>query len=165
MNFKEFFLGEERRKTGLYVSAVFNDATNDNLFSWAEKQNIPGNIEILPKKNYHTTILYSRKDLPKEEWINAFVTHRCIPKKFTVFPYDKNSKCIVLELIAPTLQTIHKELVNAGGTHDYPDYIPHVTLFRSDDKELDISGLELPKFELYTDRIKSEHLDLNWASK
>ena len=110
--------------------------------------------------------LYSRKNIPQSEWINLKVAHRLIPKSFNVFPYKAgNTKCVVMELISPSIEDIHKQLIKVGGTHDYDKFIPHVTLACDIDKTFDVKNLSLPKFELFTSRIKTEDLDLNWASK
>ena len=44
MNFKQFFLGEERRKTGVYVSGIFDTNSNEKLFEWANVQTLPADV-------------------------------------------------------------------------------------------------------------------------
>lgn len=170
MNFKEFFesttkvFKKEQRKTGVYISAKFDDKSEKQIYNWISSQNI-GDATISPIKDYHCTVIYSRKDIPKDEWINEIVLYRAKPKALRIFPYDKGSHCLVLELKSPSLEKLHKDIIKLGATHDYPDYIPHVTIAYGIDSDFKIDNLQLPEFELIITEIKSEKLDLDWASK
>lgn len=158
-------ISEKEELAGVYVSATLDESSTNNVFSFLSKQGIDESIKLTPEHEYHITILYSRKNIPKEKWINVKVAHRCIPKKYNIFPYKNEKNCIVLELIAPTLVSIHKELIKAGGTHDYSSYIPHITIAYDVPNNFDLKQLKVPKFEIFTERIKSEILDLNWSPK
>ena len=156
---------EKEESVGIYVSATIEELSSNNLFSFLSNQGVDESVKLTPVHDYHTTILYSRKNIPKEKWINIKAVHRCIPKKYNIFPYKDEKNCIVLELIAPTLVSIHKELIKAGGTHDYSSYIPHITIAYDVPNSFDLKQLKVPKFEIFTERIKSEILDLNWSPK
>ena len=170
MNFKEFFEGtaeeirNERRKTGLYVSAKLHDDSENELHDWISKQEIE-KATITPIKDYHCTVIYSRSSIPKEEWVNEIVLYRAKSKNLRIFPYDKTSHCLVLEIKSPSLEKLHKDLVTAGAKHGYPDYIPHITLAYNINSNFDFSDMGIPDFELIFTEIKSERLDLDWASK
>jgi hypothetical protein len=92
------------------------------------------------------------------------------PKKFELFdstdslPGKVPSKILVLVLEAPELAELHKELIGMGGTHDFPDYTPHVTLNYSFSSVYDVEALPVPSFELEVERVISEPLNLDWNS-
>ena len=162
MNFKEFYEGEERRKTGTYVSTTFTKDTINRLHAWAEEQNFGPGSSLTKMDDYHCTIIYSRKTLDDDVQINRFVQYDCTPIHFSVFPYNENSKCLVLELKAHGLTKIHEDMIAAGATHDYPDFKPHITIALDVPSDFKTDALTLPKFHLQTLRVKSEPLDLNW---
>jgi hypothetical protein len=60
--------------------------------------------------------------------------------------FDKTD-ALVLELKSPSLQARHKELIAAGASHDYDDYLAHVTL-TTNVEDFDWKHLEVPKFGL-----------------
>lgn len=170
MNFKEFFEGtaeeiqNERRKTGIYVSAKLNERSEKRLHNWVSDQKIE-KATIVPTKDYHCTVIYSRASIPKEDWVNQIVLYSAKPKELRVFPYEKTSHCLVLEIKSPSLEILHKDLLEAGAKHGYPDFIPHLTIAYNISSDFDCSKLEIPNFELIFTTIKSENLDLDWASK
>jgi 2'-5' RNA ligase len=155
---------KEERRNGTYVAINFTSATNNSLFEWTSNQQL-GNVKLVKPEQYHCTILYSRKPLEKDHHINGKISASCKAKKFSIFPYDENNNCLVLELECDALDKLHKIFIKAGGTHDYDEFIPHVTLCSGIRKDYKISSLELPQFDIVTDWIKTEPLDLNWASK
>ena len=165
MNFKEFYEGEERRKSGTYVSAVFTKDTINRLNAWAEEQNFGPGSSLTKMDSYHCTIIYSRKTLDDEVLINRFVQYDCEPTHFSIFPYNENSKCVVMELKARDLTKIHNDMIAHGATHDYPDFKPHVTIAIDVQSDFKTDVLEVPKFHLMTLKIKSEPHDLNWDDK
>jgi hypothetical protein len=53
-------------------------------------------------------------------------------------------------------------LIDAGGTHDYDEFKPHVTICLGNKTDLNTDNIILPDFELITNIIKTEKIDVNW---
>jgi hypothetical protein len=161
MGFKDFLT---EKNDGTYVEAKFSKDTINRLYNgWVKEQDFGSNIKLLNKDDYHCTILYSRKFIPKEFEINDYDKHFCKPKEFKIFQFGKQW-CLVLVIECKELNEIHKNLIKAGGTHDYDEFIPHVTLCLFDNKnDIDISKLELPKMTLEIVEIKTSPLDLDFS--
>ena len=162
MDFKNFYEGEERRKTGVYVSVKFDESSNRSLKAWTDKQNFGDNVELVKPDEYHCTIVYSRTEIPEDQKINDKLEQPVDPLKLEVFPYDESSFCVVLLLKSAYLDFIHKKIVNAGAIHDYPNFKPHITIATHVSKDFKVDEIQLPQFQLWTSEIKSEPLDLNW---
>jgi 2'-5' RNA ligase len=136
--------------------------TAEKIASWCVLNLIP--VPLDPDK-YHTTILYSRKPVPKaQEIIDSMdkIDLSVIGFKLFGSEDDLEIRALVLELKAPQLINLHKKLISAGGTHDYDDYTPHLTVSYQVPKNLDLSTLKLPDFKVTICGFKTEPLDLNW---
>jgi hypothetical protein len=119
--------------TGTYVAAVPNLATKALLQEWA----LDSGIQLVD--DLHVTLLYSRNSIsvsPKKD-----VDYHATPLKFDTF----DGNCLVLVLESEDLQRRHDQFIQAGGTHDFPKYNPHVTLVKGKES---LSGLSLPNFAL-----------------
>jgi 2'-5' RNA ligase len=153
----------ERRKTGTYVSCDYTPASVKLLAEWCEENAIP---EPLGKRHYHTTVLYSRSDVPTAQKILDFITKdiELSAIGFKLFDSMDNpeSAALVLEFEAPQLVALHNLLVANGGTHDYPDYTPHLTVSYKASKDLDLTQFKLPDFKMVVRKFKAEPLDLDW---
>lgn len=159
--FKDF---TERRKTGTYVSCSYSPITRSDLGAWCAESLIPQPLE--PSK-YHTTILYSRKEvLNAQELLSKLDSIQMTAKSFKLFDTktDPSMAALVIELDAPELIKLHKRFIAAGGTHDYPDYTPHVTVTYYADPKMDLSHLKLPDFKFTATSFKAEP-DIDWRYK
>jgi 2'-5' RNA ligase len=153
----------ERRKTGTYVSCDFSLNSAKLLSEWCIENSIPDPLE---KRHYHTTILYSRSNVPNAQSILDSVT---IPIELSIIGFklfdsedNPDANALVLEFSAPYLVKIHQQLIAAGGTHDYDDYTPHVTVSYKAPRDFDLTKLKLPKFQIMVRKFKAEPLDLDW---
>lgn len=159
--FSEFV---ERRK-GTYVSCSYTEETTQAIAAWCVQNLIPDPLD--PKK-YHTTILYSRKpvenaaDVVKLEPGLEFTA-----KGFHLFDSkeDPLRAALVIELDAPQIVAAHKRLISAGGTHDYDDFTPHLTVSYLALKSTDLSVLPVPAFKFKLKAVTVEPLDLNWKDR
>lgn len=149
----------ERRKTGTYVSASYTRKSEDALWTWCRgPEGVDRPVHIT---DFHSTILYSRNELnnfPKP------IYGKVKPIGFHLFPSDKGEeyRSLVILLDAPNLCEYHNKLIQAGGTHDFPDYVPHISVTYYADKDIDLSWRKLPDFELEIYGIMMCPLDLNW---
>jgi len=140
--------------------------------AWATLCGIP---EPLPFAKYHTTILYSRVQLPAAHGLiydsrKSDEVWECMPIELKLFEsrgrlgeVGKAALCLVLS--APQIENIHVQLRAAGGTHDFDDYVPHLTLTYKCPPDFDLTSLPLPTEALLVDQVKAEPLDLEWAEK
>lgn len=161
-SFKNF---TESRKTGTYVSCSYSPITKTDLAVWCVDSLIPQPLE--PSK-YHTTVLYSRKEVASaDEIISNLDPIVMTAKGFKLFDSksDPMMASLVIELDAPELVKLHKKLIAAGGTHDYPDFTPHVTVTYYADPKMDLSYLKLPDFKFTAIKFKVEPLDIGWSDK
>lgn len=155
----------ERRKTGIYVSCNYTKETVNLLFEWSIKNNIRYPLD---KRHYHTTLLYSRSHVEGAQEICDLISfnERIIlyPIGFKLFDSSDSSDlaALVLEFEAPQLVNIHNQLIANGGTHDYPDYTPHLTLSYKAFKNTDLSKFVIPDFNIIVKKFKAEPLDLDW---
>lgn len=159
MNKLAKYLGDERQ-VGTYVEYLYNQSSRKQLHEWCKENQIPHPLDAT---KYHTTVLYSRTLLP----INGQVEHvkfNFIPTEFRLFDSrgpDKD-RALALILLAPQAQSVHIQLRAAGGTHDYDDYFPHVTLSYKCPESFDLSKITVPTFPMITECMRAVDLDLNW---
>ena len=161
MKFSQFV----ERRQGTYVSCTYTDETAQAIAAWCVENLIPDPLD--PKK-YHTTILYSRKPVEKAmEIVKLNEGLEFKAKGFHMFDSkeDPTRAALVIELDAPEIVAAHKRLISAGGTHDYDDFTPHLTVSYTALKSTDLSVLPLPTFKFKLKAVKSEPLDLNWKDK
>lgn len=157
--FKDF---AERRTTGVYVSGSYTLETRNKLHEWCS-ENLT--CKLLAPAKYHSTILYSRAHVETSNILTKLTTsHKFKAKGFHLFDSDEIPGCaaLVIELNAPELVKLHKELIAAGGTHDHPQYTPHISLSYEADKKMDLSSLKIPDFEFQIESVTTEPLNLNW---
>ena len=152
---------------GTFVAVRFAEESIEALIKFAEYYEVPN---LLEPKDYHCTVVYSRKPLnnvpiekPIEpQWI-------AYPVCFDVFlsRSDMNegpdSRCLVLVIYSEEMNERHTHLREVeGASHDYPSYIPHITL-SYDIGDYDISKLGgvdcLPQIQIvreYSEELKDE---------
>lgn len=126
--------------------------------------NLQHDLEISnPDKpeSLHCTLAYSRTpvNLPSEDIITKFLPAPAQGCRLRQFDYSTlGTKCLVLELKSIPLVVIHNELKKYGASHDYPDFIAHVTLvkdlkdqvnmnFAVDDIELNFDRYEIKRYD------------------
>ena len=147
----------------LYVKRELLNAAD--LVAWAKKN---GFDSTLAAEDMHVTILYSRSPVDPmkmgETWTSEENGGLTIkpggPRALERF----NEGAVVLQFASWALESRHREMVEAGGSHDWPEYLPHVTLsYQAGDVELET--LVPYSGELRFGPEIFEPLDLNWKSK
>jgi len=146
---------------GTYVCCNFNLETSEKIAGWCIANNIPAPLE---HDKYHTTILYSRKPVEAVDIVSTFNNKMDFSViGFKLFDFnEEQGAALVLELDAPQLKTLHETLIEAGGTHDYGSYTPHLTVSYHTPNDLDVTTLKLPDFKVTTSGFSVEPLNLNW---
>ena len=141
------------QNTGTYAGVRFDNDTVAALRQYIEDNNIPN-----PVDDFHTTLLYSRKQLPKYQPIQYDAPYKGTPTK--AGRLGENGTAVVVMFDSPELSSRHEELMGEhGATYDYDEYIPHVTL-SYDAPDLDVDGLTKPDFPINMTKEYSEQLNL-----
>jgi hypothetical protein len=136
-------------KYGKYVARTVKNS--DELHSHFKKQG----IDILPTKDLHSTIAYSRKDFPHELDESNISVH---PKDISGFDlFGDNKNVLVMKFNSKELHERHNETIKNGAMYDYDSYKPHITL--NYDYTVDISKLEKPNFPIILNNEYQEGLD------
>lgn len=126
------YLGEVRSRNaqghlnGTYVALNVDQSTRDKLANWVKENNIPNPSD---PKQYHSTIVYSRKGIPSvaNHKFNLPLTGSI--KEWKIFPSGESNKCLVAIIESDELHKLHEAIRSKyGATHDFPDYHPHITL-------------------------------------
>lgn len=146
---------------GTFAFCKYDDATLDSLREWVVDREIPNRSRM---SKIHTTIIWSRVDIPEHKWIQRDVgdlrKHSWPSIGFDVFDsFSKRDqifkKCLVMKLNAPYLHHCHDMLIAAGGSYDHPNYVPHITLSYDIPHDFDLN-IPLPKFEFKPSKIFTE---------
>lgn len=126
---------------GVYVSTKFTLETDDRLYDFVKRANIPLNHA---KKHYHCTLVYSRTDFP---YVHSILLNNTRARAigWEVFGVGDNS-VLVLRIESKELHERHKELMELGASSDFPDYKAHITV-ACEDKEFDHTKLPVPDFD------------------
>lgn len=133
----------ELKATGTYVAVLPTEATSALLRAWADEHK----FELVD--DLHVTLLYSRKVVNVVPCHDEFVATGV---RLEVLGGD-----LVLMLDCPALKNRHDQLIAQGGTHDFPDYLIHVTLQKK--TSLKPEDVQMPTFGLIFGREYNEPLD------
>lgn len=115
---------------GTYVGLKLCPLSERYIEEFIDLWRIPNPIK---KEKFHTTVTYSRKEL------EGFVPRGHLPEPIEAYPIgfdvfkfrteEGERDCLVLLLSAPEISRRHEQIKQEfGATHDYPSYIPHVSL-------------------------------------
>lgn len=144
------------RKAGspLYVHRPLKNAAD--LHNWAKGAGIPN---LVPPEEMHTTVVYSRAPAEMNPEVDPVMVKggpRTIEKLG-----DKGA--VVLRFESPVLKAHHEDATTAGASHDFPSFLPHVTL-SYDAGTCDLSKITAPPaFALEFGPEVHAALNENWA--
>lgn len=151
--------------SGTIISVKYSETTKAKLKEWMSKFNIPNPVDV---ETIHTTIIFSKEHLglpyssTPVKWIGwghdiRVFDNRKDPDKFT----------LVMAIMAPQLWDRHIFYrVNHNAPHDFPDYVPHITL--SYDVPADFDKVSVHPMPGFNFEIIEEHIapvDENWSGK
>ena len=140
---------------GTYVCAKFTDETLDALCNLQESLQL---YDAVARHKIHSTICYSRVNIP-------FVAREpepiLISNRNWLEVWDTPSgKTLVLMMDSEHLKERHKYTEILGGTYDFPEYKPHLTLaYDIGARHIELKDVDIPIVALYED---VEDLDLDW---
>lgn len=147
----------------LYVSRNLLNAAD--LMKWAKAN---GFKSTLSAEDMHVTVLYSRTPVDPIEMGEAWGTEAdgsLIVRAGGPRALEKFGEgAAVLQFASSSLSYRHEEMVRKGASHDYPEYLPHVTI------TYEAGDLDLAKIAPFTGELRFgpeifEPLDLDWKSK
>jgi hypothetical protein len=159
-------------KTGTYAAVTFSKDTLDRLLQFCEEFGVKN---VLKRSKFHTTLLYSRKEMPDYKALGDLDEPLVgKPDEFDVWktrsedPNKPASNCLVLKYSCPALEARHKALMKEHkGTYDFDHFQPHITLSYNigdmDIKELASHLKGIGDIEIVHEY--TEQLNLDWASK
>lgn len=113
--------------SGTFAGVNFDAATLGALTSYMKAQGIPNPV---PKEDLHTTLLYSRKNLPNYEPLAKYQSpYVATPTGLEIFQTRSGKNCLVIPLNSEDLHQRHADLmIDHDAEYDFDEYRPHVTL-------------------------------------
>lgn len=168
MKLKELIEKNEKKSSkGTYAAYRFNKKDLNKLYKWAKKNKIPN---ILPIKDMHTTLLYSRKHCPKYDPLGTLDSPiSAIIESVEVWKGQDGKDSLVVLLKSPAMSARHKHLMDTlDATYDYDEYKPHITISYDVGKRYDPK--KLTKIQDDISKIKAikeygEILILDWQNQ
>lgn len=118
---------DELHPYGTYAQANLDEESVNKL---TRLQDVLGIENRAPPNKFHTTLIYSRRPCPNMmEMDGQVVPHRGTFRVLHKWPTQEGKIALVLEIECEPLSALHADLrTKYGATHDYPEYIPHITL-------------------------------------
>lgn len=146
------YLFESKYPDGTYACLNLSDDSKEELLAFCAGLDISNLVE---SKEYHCTLIYSREPCPDIIKEDFELPCTGLPVGFKILGTDE--KVLVLELYCPDATRLHELFMEKyGATHDYPEYIPHITIANKFKGEI---PKEIPEFEITFDDRKVEKLD------
>jgi phage-related protein (TIGR01555 family) len=148
----------------LYVQRKLLNAAD--LIKWAKAQ---GFETTLPVDDMHVTVLYSRTPVDPmkmgETWASEENGGLVIKPGGPRAIERLGESAVVLLFASWSLESRHREMVAAGASHDFPEYMPHVTITLEAPADLDLEAIKPFTGELRFGPELFEPLDLDWKDK
>lgn len=146
------YLFESAHPGGTYSCLIPSVDTREELYAYCASLNID-NLE--EPDEYHCTLIYSKKACPDVAEEDFNIPCKALPIGFKVLGTDE--KVLVLEVYCPNAVRLHELFMEKyGATHDYPEYIPHITVASDFDGEV---PADVPEFEIIFNGQKIEELN------
>lgn len=142
---------------GTYVSAKFTESTLDKL---VEVQNTLGLLNPVSRDDLHTTICYSRVNVP---FVASALEALVSTSQHLEIWETSDGPALILCLESEHLKERHKYSRILGATYDFPDYKPHVTLsYNLGAQFIDLSDPNI-SIPITISHEIVEDLDLDWT--
>lgn len=154
----------DARPRPLYVQRKLLNA--DELIAWAKEI---GFTSTLPAEDMHVTVLYSRTPVDPmkmgESWSGDDMGNVTVKPGGPRAIERLGAGAVVLSFVSTDIQWRHESMVRAGGSHDYGEYQPHVTLTYHAPEGLDLDAIKPFTGKLVFGPELFEPLDLEWMRK
>lgn len=141
---------------GTIVTLSLSESSAQQLSRWCQERG----ISTIDPKDFHLTVLFSER--PRSAFSGLHNTATRVPAQPVRWQLlGSNSLALIVD--CPLAHRLHDRLLSLGGTHTYPQLLPHVTI------EYGYPGTELPSdtpgFSLTFDQIHAEGIDPDYALK
>lgn len=135
------------------------------LIDWAQGVGVKA---TMPADQLHVTVLYSKQPVDPmqmgEGWSSdpdgGLVIKAGGPRALESF----GDGALVLQFASWSLQSRHNDMVQAGAFHDWPEYLPHVTI-SYDAGDIDLEAIKPYAGELRFGPEIFEPIDPDWKAK
>jgi len=126
---------------GRYIGVRFTPETKKKIAEIVKSEKIPN---PLPPKEYHATVVYSRLSPVKNFKVKGNFKNPVegVITGFKIFESEGGKRCLVATIDCEYLKSRHKLARKLGASHDYDQYIPHITLSYDVGDSLTASDLE-----------------------
>ena len=145
---------DPEHKDGTIAILKLTDESAEYIKDWCDSHS----IDCMPVEKLHCTILYSRKPVPDLTVIDGIE----VKFKAEILEWEKFGEALVLKLDSKKIDKLHEILMNQGGTHDFPEYIAHVSVSYSFKGEIPSI---LPKKVIHFNTLCVEPIDKNFGDK
>ncbi|HEY6436618.1 MAG TPA: hypothetical protein VIY47_08510 [Ignavibacteriaceae bacterium] len=146
------YLFESAYPGGTYACLIPSTESKEEILKFCVDQGIEN---LVNSDDYHCTLIYSKKpclDVAKEDF---GLPCKGLAIGFKILGVEK--KVLVLELYCPDAIRLHELFMEKhGATHDYDEYIPHITIAEEFEGEL---PTDIPEFEIEFNGQKIEELN------
>lgn len=149
-------IGKVETPGTLYVHRPLANAADLHL--WAKGAGIPN---LVPPEEMHVTQVYSRTAVPGLNVLGDTINASGGPRKLAPLG-DKGA--VVLHFESQELQDRHAEAMAMGGSHDFPKFLPHVTL-SYDAGGVDLAAITAPTFPLLFGPEVHRPINEDWAEE
>ncbi|WP_294032757.1 phage portal protein, partial [Sphingopyxis sp.] len=147
----------------LYVRRDLKPASAKALIAWAKSNGFTSTLE---QSDMHVTVLYSKQPVDPmkmgETWGSeadgGLIVKAGGPRALERF----GEGAVVLQFASWSLVSRHDDMVRAGASHDFDEYLPHVTITYSAPEGLDLDAIKPFTGELAFGPEIFEPLDVDW---
>jgi len=150
-------LFEIDHKNGTYAMLEVEKDCAKHLHKWVEK-NVE-NCNFDPADEYHCTIVYSRKPIPKLEDLEVALPITATIKEWKIFPSsgEDGINVLVAVLNSSTVMKLNAKITDDfGATSDFDKYIPHITIGKYTSET---APPKIPNIKISFDRFSVSALD------
>lgn len=147
----------------LYVYRDLQPTSGRALLAWARKAGVKN---LLPLSELHTTVLYSKKpvdwfEVSSDNW-GEDQTLKVVGGPRIVAKFGEKG-AIVLQFQSSSMKYRHAAMVERGASHDYDEYLPHVTV--GYDPDFDVEGVEAFQGDLVFGPEVFEAIQEDWVER
>jgi hypothetical protein len=126
---------------GTYSALIPSRESQEELFSFVAGLDVD-NLE--DSDEYHCTLIYSSTPCPDIVKEDFALPCEAIPIQFKILGTDK--AVLVLEVYCPNAARLHDLFMEKhGATHDFPEYIAHITVAKDFEGEV---PADVPEFNI-----------------
>lgn len=135
---------EQSHQDGTYAALYMSKSSQDQLAAWLDQQGIPHD----DPSEFHCTVMFSKTPMPQAEAVAGPVSVMAKVKNWDLL----GDHATVLLVKCNKAEQIHQLFLDQGASHDWPSYIPHVTI--NSERHLEDLPDQLPEFPLTFDRLE-----------